>query len=109
MDVKANAKGAVIHPDARTPVVPVEGIELQVKVLELVRGHEGDDHVSVRCEYPQGFVKDHQLFDKDPVDAIMPVVIQTFRVLYGVHVSPVAPPPARDALEGAVIQFKEAE
>jgi hypothetical protein len=98
--------GAVIPLEARN-IPKVSLPHLSVKIVSVVREHPQDDCEMVLCEYPTGFQKAHQLFDKAPVDELLRFMVQQFRGHYGTLVVPVTALPDRAHLAGFVVTFKE--
>lgn len=101
------AAAAVIPSEFKTDYVLLPADESLEVTVENTFYQEGADCVDVRCLYPTGIVRVHQLFLNDKIDKLITYMINSFRGVYNEAVVPLAPLPTMQTLNNYVIKFKK--
>lgn len=104
--MSVTASSTVIPPELKTTRKSIGDAPLEV-IIKRTYGSPGDDCIMVVCEYPTGVEKHHQIFLGGSADAILPIMVQTFRTLFDIGVVPLnAVPTAFTDAVSHTVSFK---
>lgn len=104
--MQTNALASVIPLEAKTTFIKLGDLPLEV-IVEEIFYQDKADCVDVKCIYPTNYVKIHQLFLKDNMEALLEFMIRAFKGAFNENVVPVEPTPKLKDLVGCIIKFNK--
>jgi hypothetical protein len=94
--MKTHGIGTVLPPGMAKPAASLPAGRCEVRILSHTT--DGGDGTYAACEYPDGFVKEHQAKE---LSDLLPRVVTVLRSRYGVHTAAFVTTPAD--LSGGII------